>query len=172
MSSIMPPMHRLSNTCSRSKLPISRSVKGRAIASLRSTSRDITHAADVQRRSLVWPLSQDGGPRLTVKFPGSPQFLLMGDETAATPNDRQIVVKRYTIYLSPVAPHTPNKTRSAPALPDPGVVDLSKPAGTLRLFLDPKTKVPLRFDSPTETRTYSYSSGVLPLRPPEHFKGA
>ncbi|MCX6971854.1 MAG: hypothetical protein NTV93_17095 [Verrucomicrobia bacterium] len=47
-----------------------------------------------------------------------------------------------------------------------------KPVGTLRLFLDAKTKLPVRFESPTEIRTYSYSSELLPLRPPEHFKGA
>jgi hypothetical protein len=47
-----------------------------------------------------------------------------------------------------------------------------KPVGTLRLFLDAKTKKPIRFESPTEIRTYSYSSAVPPLRTPEYFKGA
>lgn len=47
-----------------------------------------------------------------------------------------------------------------------------KPAGTLRLFLDARTRLPVRFESPTEMRTYSYSAAVPPLRPPEHFKGA
>lgn len=55
---------------------------------------------------------------------------------------------------------------------NPMGVDLFRPAGALRLLLDSKTKLPLRFDSPTETRIYSYSSDVLPLHPPQHFKGA
>lgn len=55
---------------------------------------------------------------------------------------------------------------------NPMGVDLFRPAGKLRLFVDLRTKLPLRFDSPTETRTYSYQSEVQPLHPPEHFKGA
>ena len=55
---------------------------------------------------------------------------------------------------------------------EPRTLELPEPAGTLRLILDPKTKLPLRFHSPTETRIYSYSSDVLPLHPPQHFKGA
>jgi hypothetical protein len=55
---------------------------------------------------------------------------------------------------------------------DPMLADRPKTTGTLRLFLDPITKLPVRFESPTETKTYSYPSDVTHIDPPEHFKGA
>lgn len=56
--------------------------------------------------------------------------------------------------------------------PTPQASVLPAPSGNVRLFLDPQTKLPLRLETPTESRIYSYPSEVAPLRPPEHFKGA
>lgn len=54
--------------------------------------------------------------------------------------------------------------------PTPQASVLPGPSGTLRLFLDPQTKLPLRLETPTDSRIYSYPSEVAPLRPPENFK--
>jgi hypothetical protein len=47
-----------------------------------------------------------------------------------------------------------------------------KPQGVIRLFLNPKTKLPVRYESTQETRSYSFPTDFQPLRPPENFQGA
>lgn len=52
------------------------------------------------------------------------------------------------------------------------IVKQPKPEGTIRLFLNPKTKLPVRYESNQETRSYSFPTDFQPLRPPQKFQGA
>lgn len=56
------------------------------------------------------------------------------------------------------------RARTLPTLP--------QPQGMLRVYLDPATKLPLRFESAEETRIYSFKSDLAPLQPPNAFKEA
>ncbi len=47
-----------------------------------------------------------------------------------------------------------------------------KPQGVIRLFLNPKTLLPVRYESNQESRSYSFPTDFQPLRPPENFQGA
>ncbi len=64
------------------------------------------------------------------------------------------------------------KGEEATPAPDLASVLRSQANGSWLLYLDPTTKLPVRFESPAGVRTYSYSSTTTPLQPPPHFKGA
>lgn len=53
---------------------------------------------------------------------------------------------------------------------DDPMVLMDRALGRLRLYLDPKTLLPISFDSAQEKRTYSFSANPPPLAPPEGFK--
>jgi hypothetical protein len=99
------------------------------------------------------------------------QFLLVEMDAANRPltknearvrSDLEAFEKAYGHLLKSRGETNPTPQASAP----PG------PSGTLRLFLDPRTKLPLRLETPIEARVYSYPSAHASLQVPEHLKAA
>ncbi|MBU3666732.1 MAG: hypothetical protein FGM15_12775 [Chthoniobacterales bacterium] len=79
-----------------------------------------------------------------------------------------LFAKQYAHSLEQQSAKTNGATSAAPQMPTMP----EKPTGTIRLYLDPKTKLPVRYESQEQTWIYSFPANVEPLRPPEKFRAA